>query len=168
MVYEPNKKRAHFKTGTIESFNPSQDGKKRIAECMIKGRIATLMQPINRLYPIETSPYLMDEDVLSKLKFVNEKNIKLLKQNWYADFIFLGEGVVVYINLILLSLFVQLPISFSVLYYYNLVGMRVNLVVSFVLILKYVPDRRELSLSEHKLENLFFFTCLRGKITLKI
>ena len=83
LVYEPNKKRADFKTGIIESFKPSLDGKKRIAvvKCMIKGRIATLMRPNNRLYLIETSPYLMDEDVLPKLKFVNEKNIKLLKQN---------------------------------------------------------------------------------------
>ena len=72
-----------FKTGIIESFKPSQDGKKRIAvvKCIIKGRIATLMRPINRLYLIETGPYLMDEDVLSKLKFVNEKNIKFLKEN---------------------------------------------------------------------------------------
>ena len=58
LVYEPNKKRADFKTGIIESFKPSQDGKKRIAvvKCMKKGRLATLMRPINRLYPIETSP----------------------------------------------------------------------------------------------------------------
>ena len=83
MVYEPNKKRADFKTGITENFKPSQDGKKRIAvvKCMTKGRIATLVRPINRLYPIETSPYLMDEDVLPKFKFVNEKNIKLLKKN---------------------------------------------------------------------------------------
>ena len=60
----------------------------------------------------------------------------------------------------MLSLFVQRPISFPVLFYYSLVGMRVNLGASFVLILSYVSDRRELSLSEHKLENLFFFTCL--------
>ena len=81
LVYEPNEKRADFKTGIIESFEPSQDGKNRIAvvKCMIKGRIETLMRPINRLYPIETSP--MDEDVLPNLKFVNEKNIKPLKLN---------------------------------------------------------------------------------------
>ena len=74
-------KRADFKKGIIESFEPSQDGKNRIAvvKCMIKGRIETLMRPINRLYPIETSP--MDEDVLPNLKFVNEKNIKPLKLN---------------------------------------------------------------------------------------
>ena len=83
LVYEPNKKRADFKTGIIESFEPSQDGKNRIAvvKCMIKERIETLMRLISRLYPIETSPYLMDEDVLPNLKFVNEKNIKTLKQN---------------------------------------------------------------------------------------
>ena len=63
-------------------------------------------------------------------------------------------------NIILLRLFVQLPISFPVLFYYSLVGMRVNLGTSFVLILSYVSDRKELTLSEHKLENLFFFTCL--------
>ena len=81
LLYEPNKKRADFKTGIIESFKPSQDGKKRIVvvKCMIKGRIVTLKRPINRLCPIETSTYLMDEDVLPKLKFVNEKNIKFLK-----------------------------------------------------------------------------------------
>ena len=28
-----------------------------------KRRIATLSRPINRHFPIETSPYLMDEDV---------------------------------------------------------------------------------------------------------
>ena len=44
-------------------------------------KFTTLTRPINRLYPIETSPYLMDEDVLPKLKFVNEKNIKFLKEN---------------------------------------------------------------------------------------
>ena len=84
----------------------------------------------------------------------------LLKQNWYIDFIFLGEGVVVHINIILLLLFAQLHISFPVLFYYSLVGIRVNWGASFVLILSYVSDRKELSLSEHKLENLFFFTCL--------
>ena len=57
-------------------------------------------------------------------------------------------------------LFVQLPISFPVLLCYSLVDMRANIGASFVLILSYVSDRRELSLSEHKLENLFFFTCL--------
>ena len=84
----------------------------------------------------------------------------LLKQNWYIDFIFLGEGVVVHINIILLLLFAQLHISFPVLFYYSLVGIHVNWGASFVLILSYVSDRKELSLSEHKLENLFFFTCL--------
>ena len=83
LVYEPNKKRTYFKTGIIESFKTSQDGKKQIAvlKCIIRGGIETLPRPINRLYPIETSPYLMDEDVLPKLKFVNEKNIKFLKEN---------------------------------------------------------------------------------------
>ena len=127
---------------------------------MINGRIATLMRRINRLYPIETCPYLMDEDVLPKLKFVNEKNIKLLKQNWYIDFLFLEEGVVAHIIIILLRLIVQLPISFPVLFYYSLVGMRMNLGASFALILSFVSDRKELLLSQHKLENLFFFTCL--------
>ena len=76
-MYEPNKKTADFKTGIIESFESSQDGKNRIAvvKCMIKGSFETLMRPINRLYPIETRP--MGEDVLPNLKFVNEKNIKL-------------------------------------------------------------------------------------------
>ena len=160
LVYEPNKKIADFKPGLIESFKPFQGGKKRIAvvKCMIKGRIATLMRPINMLYPIETSPNLMDEDVLPKLKFVNEKKIKLLKHNWYIDIIFLGKDVVVHINLILLRLFVQLPIYFALLFYYGLVGMLVNLGVSLVLILRYISDRRELLFSEPKLENLFFFT----------
>ena len=63
-------------------------------------------------------------------------------------------------NIILLRLFVQLPISFPVLFYYSLVGMRVNLGTSFVLTLSYVSDRKELTLCEHKLENLFFLTCL--------
>ena len=82
-MYEPNKKRVDFITGIIESFKPSEDEKKQIAvvKSLIRGRIATLMKPINRLYPIETSPYLMDEDVLPKWKFVNEKDITLLKQN---------------------------------------------------------------------------------------
>ena len=83
LLYESNKKRADFKAGIIESFKLSQDVKKRIAAVkrMIKGRIATPIRPINRLYPIKTSPYLMDEEALPKLKFVNEKNIKLLKKN---------------------------------------------------------------------------------------
>ena len=58
------------------------------------------------------------------------------------------------------GLFVQLPVSFPVLLCYSLVDMRANIGASFVLILSYVSNRRELSLSEHKLENSFFFTCL--------
>ena len=74
--------------------------------------------------------------------------------------LFVRESVVVQIN-VLLRLFVQLPISFSVLLCYNSVDMRVNLGAYFVLILGcLVSDRRELSLSEHKLENLFLFTLL--------
>ena len=132
LVCEPNKKISDFKTGITESFKPSQDEKKRIADakCVIKGRTATPTRPINRLYPIETSPYLMGENVLPKLKFVNEKNIKLLKENWYIDFIYLGEGVVVHINIMLLRLFIQFPISFLVLFYHSLVDMRVG--ASFV------------------------------------
>ena len=82
LVYELNKKRVDFKTGIIEHFKLSQDGKKRIrvVKYMIKGRIATLTRAINRLFPIETSPYLMDEGVLAKLKFVNENNIKFLEK----------------------------------------------------------------------------------------
>ena len=58
----------------------------------------------------------------------------------------------------LLRLFVQLSLSFPVLLCYSLVNMRVNLGAS-VLILSYlVSDRKELSLSKHKLENLFVFT----------
>ena len=64
-------------------------------------------------------------------------------------------------TLMLLRLFVQLPISFSVILCYSLVDMRVNLGAPFVLILNcLVSDRRELSLSDYKLENLFFFNCL--------
>ena len=61
LVYEPSKKRTYFKTGIIESFKRSQDGKKQIAvlKCIIKGGIKTLPRPINRFCPIETSPYLM-------------------------------------------------------------------------------------------------------------
>ena len=59
-------------------------------------------------YPIET-------DVWPKLKFRNEKNIKFLKENWYIDFTFLEEDAVVHINITLLGLLVQLPISFTVL-----------------------------------------------------
>ena len=57
--------RTDLKTGVIESFKTSQDGKKRIAvlKFMIKGKITTLTRPINRLYPIKTSPHLMDEDL---------------------------------------------------------------------------------------------------------
>ena len=64
----------------------------------------------------------------------------------------------------LLRLFVKLPISsisFPVLSCYGLVDMPVNLGAFFVVILSYlVFDRRELLLSEHKLENMFSFTCL--------
>ena len=43
---------------------------------------------------------------------------------------------------------------------FSLVDMRVNLGAPFVLILScLVSDRRELLLSERKLENLFYFTC---------
>ena len=87
--------------------------------------------------------------------------MKFLKENRCTDFTFLGESVVVDINIMFLCLFVQLPIYFSVLLSYSLVVMRVNLGASFVLILScLVSDRRELWLGKHKLENLFFFTCL--------
>ena len=40
-LYEPNKKKTDFKTGTIEYFKLFQEGKTRIAvvKCIIKGRI---------------------------------------------------------------------------------------------------------------------------------
>ena len=63
--------------------------------------------------------------------------------------------------IMLLRLFVQLPFSFPVLLCYSSVDMRTNL-GAFFLILSYVSDRRELTLNEHKLENLFFFPCLIG------
>ena len=111
--------------------------------------------------PIETSPCLINQNVWLKLKLINEKNIKFLRKNWYIDFTFLGEDVVVHVNVMLLSLFFQIPISFPVLLCYSLVDMRLNLGSIFVLTLIYlVSDRRELSLSKHKLENLYFFTCL--------
>ena len=84
-----------------------------------------------------------------------------MKENWYIDFIFLREDVAVHINIMLWRLLAQIPILFPVLLYNNLVDMRVNIGALFVLILSYlVSERRELYLSEHKLENLFFFTCL--------
>ena len=55
----------------------------------------------------------------------------------------------------------QIPISFPVFLCNNLADMRVNLGALFVLVLSYLAsERRELYLSEHKLENFFFFTCL--------
>ena len=58
----------------------------------------------------------MDEDVWPKLKFINEKNIKRLKENWHNDFTFLGEDFVVRIN-----------ISFPVLLCYDLIDMRLKI-----------------------------------------
>ena len=101
-------------------------------------------------YPIETGPYLPYRDwsildwsrYLTKIKFINKKDIKFLKENWYIGFTLLGESVVVQINIIL-RLFVQLPIYFPVLLCYSSVDMRVNLRASFVLILScLVSDRR--------------------------
>ena len=68
-VYEPNTKRAYFKTGIIDKSKPFQDGKTQIAvvKCVIKGRIATLTQPINR-------------PILSRL--VHAWWIKISYQNW--------------------------------------------------------------------------------------
>ena len=40
----------------------------------------TLTQPINKFQPIEINPYLMDEEILLKLKFISEKNIEFLKE----------------------------------------------------------------------------------------
>ena len=37
----------------------------------------------------------MDQDVWSKLKFINEKDIKFLKENWCINITFLGEYDVV-------------------------------------------------------------------------
>ena len=71
--------------------------------------------------------------------------MKFLKENRCTDFTFLGESVVVDINIMFLCLFVQLPIYFSVVLSYSLVVMRVNVGASFVLILScLVSDRREL------------------------
>ena len=72
-----NQKTANFTSGIIENFKSSQDRKKRTAvvKCMIKGIIPALTWAINRLYPIENSPYLMDEKASLKFKFINEKNI---------------------------------------------------------------------------------------------
>ena len=79
----------------------------------------------------------------------------------YIDFTFLGDDIVVHINVMILSLFFPLPISFPFLFCYSLVDMRVSLGTIFVLILIYlVSDKRQLSLSKHELENLFFFTYL--------
>ena len=122
---------------------------------MIKGRIATLTRPINRLYPIEGDPCLLSEDVSQKLKFISENNIKFLKENGYIDSMFLREGFVVHIIVILLRLFVQDLISFLDVLCYSLVDMRVNLGVSFALSLSYVSDRKELSTSKHKLKTCF-------------
>ena len=54
-------------------------------------------------YSIETSPYLIDEDVRPKVKFINTKNtvLNFLKENSYIDFIFLREDVAVQINIML-------------------------------------------------------------------
>ena len=101
---------------------------------------------------------MIDEDEIYKHK---EYCIKFLKENWYIDFIFLREDVAVHINIMLWRLLAKIPILFPVLLYNNLVDMRVNIGALFVLILSYlVSERRELYLSKHKLENLFFFTCL--------
>ena len=84
-----------------------------------------------------------------------------MKENWYINFIFLREDVAVQINIMLRRFLVQIPISVPVFLCNNLVDMRVNLGALFVLILSYlVSERRELYLSEHRLENLFFFNCL--------
>ena len=104
-----------------------------MVKCMIKRRIATLTRPINRLYPIEGDPYLLGEDVSPKFKFIKEKNIKFLKENGNIDFIFLREGFVVHIIVILLRLFVQDLISFPDVLCYSLVDMRANIGVSFAL-----------------------------------
>ena len=68
-VYEPNTKRAYFKTGIIDNSKPFQDGKTQITvvKCIIKGRIATLTQPINR-------------PILSRL--VHTWWIEISYQNW--------------------------------------------------------------------------------------
>ena len=44
-------KKADFKTSIMENFKPFQVEKKGIAvvKCIVKGRIATLTRPINRL-----------------------------------------------------------------------------------------------------------------------
>ena len=64
--------------------------------------------------------------------------------------------VVVHTDIIWLRFHVQLLISFPVLMCYSLNGMCANLGTSFVLILSYTSDRRELSLSEYKSEKTCF------------
>ena len=101
----------------------------------------------------------MDEDVWPKLKFINEKNIKRLKENLHNDFTFLGEDFVVRINIIILSLFAQHIFPIPLVLWFNWHAHEFKRV--FPLILSYlVSDRRKPLLSEHKLENLFFLICL--------
>ena len=56
----------------------------------------------------------------------------------------MGDDVAVHITIMLLRLFVQLSISFPVLLYYSLVGMHLNLGVSFAIFLNYISNRREI------------------------
>ena len=163
-INETKKEQADFKIGIIGNSKPSQDWKIRVAvvKCMLKGRIATLTWGINRHYPIQVSPCLLGDDVSPKLKFMKEKNITFLKENGYIDSIFLVEGFVLHVNVMLLLLFVQDLISFQDVLCYSLVDMRANLGVSLTVILSYASERRELLISKHKLKKLDFLHLLRN------
>ena len=93
---------------------------------------------------------------------MKEKNITFLKENGYIDSIFLVEGFVLHVNVMLLLLFVQDLISFQDVLCYSLVDMRANLGVSLTVILSYASERRELLISKHKLKKLDFLHLLRN------
>ena len=84
------------------------------------------------------APPLAASDSPNKRKAMTQ-----LKKHWKTRKMVIVD---VHINIILLRLFVQLPISFPFLLFYGFVDILANLFVSFVLFLSYVSDWRELSL----------------------
>ena len=74
LIHEDNKPRITLKVGVIDSYLPSRDGIKRIANvrCLINEKQSEIRRPINKLYPIESNEEKNDE---VQLKFVDERDI---------------------------------------------------------------------------------------------
>ena len=77
LIHEDNTSRMNFRLGVIDSFKPSRDGYKRVANVRynINGKTLTITRPVNKLYPVECSnnneevpiTFVDDRDVITNI-----------------------------------------------------------------------------------------------------